>query len=1036
MTDHRKQWKKCTLLLSWLLLAGLPMAPAQQPFQHRYTVEDGLPFAEVDNIRFTKNGEAWIQYPTGEALTRFDGVTWTHYRLKDMRLPTVLNFVAEDEYGVWFQSGSNNERQIACLTPQGEWKTYRLEGELSTYFSQKNGRFAWMDAEFFSHQYDGKTDRFVRSEKPLYVPKDAKDELFHRMHNTADGTACLVTNVLSENKSILRYGEGFQQAVVVPAPDFNPTYLLGDTALGVYTEDGQPFWWDGHQTTDMAITLPNGRRGKPVRWTVLNYWGEIKYLYTYQGLVVEDPVDGTLYLYAIDSTLTPELLLSHLPKDYFRGTFSEDKHGNWWFGTSSGLVRTDQSQRVFHENTPGMVTGLHAIGEDDAGNIWMGGYTGSGGFTVYRDGKLQRRNTKFPNMPVLPGSYRSASGTLYFFVEMPGGIMAVKNGQLVPISIPVNEKGEAALGFYFHPLRNGQIALGLAGKGLGIATETDGLISSIRVIGKSKGLLLDNVLTVAEDEAGRLWCGRMSQGMAIYDPQQDTAVTWLRSPDVPNSLGVMAIDMDENGTLWLGTNDGVRLLRNARKFDFLSEKPFDHFEKLPLPGTDDGWVNFLKNTPDYLVFGTNQAVYLLDKKYQGERHRIYSLQYGQDIDGGGSEQNAVLFDSKGQLWIGTQNGATRLDLSQLDFDTTSTSIKLTKLQAGDEFLPSGEKNIRLPVGKRNVIFSFSPSGNDHLKDDLFFDIFVIKSDGDTLFQRMATKEKSDLRLEYLPHGDYALQIFAYKHNVLSGQVEYHFTVPRILEENPWFWAIAVALLVGVPAYLFYQRKRNQLEREKSKRERDGLKVQALSNFFEPHFINNSLNWIQARYRKDPDTATIIGRLGDNVTTLYHNTQSGKASHPLEAELTLTKNYLTVQKIRFGNDLTVQYDIPEEPGQLAVYQVPAMLLQIHAENAVEKGIRKGPGAGTVSISVRPESRGCRITIEDTGKGRPSAASDGKKENDRLGSTKIMKNLVTLLNAYNKEKIEVRYEDHIFSKESGERYGTRVNIYIPKNFNYEL
>lgn len=68
---------------------------------------------------------------------------------------------------------------------------------------------------------------------------------------------------------------------------------------------------------------------------------------------------------------------------------------------------------------------------------------------------------------------------------------------------------------------------------------------------------------------------------------------------------------------------------------------------------------------------------------------------------------------------------------------------------------------------------------------------------------------------------------------------------------------------------------------KARRERDGLQIQALSNFFNPHFINNALHWVQSRYRRTLlDTTTIIGRLADNVDILYHNTQSGKAHHSL------------------------------------------------------------------------------------------------------------------------------------------------------------
>ncbi|MEZ4963181.1 MAG: histidine kinase [Saprospiraceae bacterium] len=1021
------------LTLVWLMLP-VAICMAQQPFMYKYTIEDGLPYPEIDFISFTKSGEAWVRYSSGEALSRFDGINWTHYRLDELGLPLGLAFLSDDEFGVWFTCRFSDKLWLVCLTPAGEWKKYEIKLRCWLYFDPSDGRFILMDAHFFSYKYDAKTDLFLRSDKPAYALKEMQDSVFYYLSNTADGSPYAAFKT-SENTYLYRYGEDFQYSFISTAPDFKPIYISGKTINGLFWKNGQLQWWDGKMAKPIVVTLPTGRKGKQVRWSNLNYWGRKRNLSDPNALIVEDPASGIFYLYAIENNGSTRLLLSHLPKDIFWSAIAQDKHGHWWCGTSSGLVRTNQSQLVFNETTPGMVTGLHAINEDLVGNIWMGGYTGSGGFTVFDGDKLQRQIFGNQSIPVLPGPCHSASGTLYFFVEAPWGMIAIRNTQLIPIYIPINENGNPAVGFFFQPLRNGLIALGLVGEGLGIATEDGGLISSIQTIGKEKGLLLDNVLTVSEDGGGRLWVGRMSQGVAIYDPQRDTAITWLRSPDVPNSIGAMASCVDENGTLWLGTNDGIRLLRNARQFDYLHENLFDRLEKIPMPGAAEQRVHFLKNTEQYLVAGTPEAVYFFDKKYHGRRPRIFSMKFGIDIAGGGAEQNAVLLDSKGFLWIGAQEGATRIDLSQLQFDTSATSLVLTDFRAGDEPVPIIEHDLgRLPGSKRNMQFSFSPSGNDRLKDNLFYDVLVVRDGGNTLFRRISTQQKDGFQIDHLPYGDYTLQLVAYKHNVLSGQVAYHFRVPRLLSENPWFWAGLFFLLTGTPFAIFYQRKRHQAALEKSKRERDGLKIQALASFFNPHFINNSLNWVQSRYRKDPQTTALMGRLADNVDILYSNTQFGRAHHALSQEMKLVKNYLKIQQVRFGEALTVEYDVPEELGQFDHFSVPAMLLQIHAENAVEKGIRMGTGVGRVAISVRPEVAGCRITIEDDGRGRPFEVL--RKNGDREGSTSVMDNLIKLLNSYNKEPITQKYEDHVFDHPERGAHGTRVHIFIPKNYRYEF
>lgn len=1033
MTNQHKRWKTALLTAAWLVGFAV-VCHAQQPFLYKYGIENGLPFPEADGINFTKNGEAWVRYSSGEVLSRFDGINWTHYRLDELGLPLGLAFATEDEHGFWFQSGRNDEWWVARITPNREWKKYHFEGRVSVYFSQPDGRLILMDEHFFAYQYDKKTDRFLRSDKPLFVSKTKEVELFEYANNISDGSLYLITRIPSENKLMLHYGEDFQYSVDVPVPYFLPTYMVGKDLRGIYTKDGQWHWWNGKMGWTLEVTLPNGRKGKHVRGARLNYFGGIRDLTSTNGLVIEDPIDGVFYLYGFDSAGTAQLLLSHLPKDIFWDACSQDKHGNWWYGTSSGLVRSEQSQLVFNENTSGMITGLHALDEDAEGNIWMGGYTGSGGFTVYDGDRLQRKFFTNESMPVLPGTYRNTSGTLYFFVEAPAGIMAIRNGQPTYIDIKINELGHTTVGFHIQPLRNGQIALGLAAEGIGIATETNGLINSIKTIGKRKGMLLDNVLTVSEDEGGRLWAGRSSQGVAVYDPQRDTAITWLRSPEVSKSVGMMASCVDENGTLWLGTNDGVYLLRNAHQFDYLHENLFDHFEKMPLPGGGEQRIHSIKNIPDYLVIGTPQGVYFYDKKYRGERPRIFSMIFGKDISGGGAEQNAVLLDSKGYLWVGTQEGATRIDLKNLRFDTSATTLRLERFTAGDAEIPVADAEIgQLPVKKRNITFAFSPSGSAFLKDDLFYDIAVVNAQGDTLFWRSQTKERKG-ELPYLPKGKYTLHISAYKHNVLSGQAAFGFVVPMLASENPLVWVGLALMVLGIPFAFFYQRKRHQAELEKSKRERDALQIRALSNFFNPHFINNALHWVQSRYRKDPDTALIVGRLSDNVDLLFANTQVGRAYHPLATELEIVQNYLKIQQVRFSDGLAVSLDLPQGEAGIGDLSVPAMLLQIHAENAVEKGIRNRKGAGQFLLSVKLEGDGCRITIEDDGRGRPM--ENGGSSNGRKGSTAVMDDLISLFNRYNSKPLTVQYEDLIFGLENEEQYGTSVHIFIPKNYNYEL
>ena len=85
--------------------------------------------------------------------------------------------------------------------------------------------------------------------------------------------------------------------------------------------------------------------------------------------------------------------------------------------------------------------------------------------------------------------------------------------------------------------------------------------------------------------------------------------------------------------------------------------------------------------------------------------------------------------------------------------------------------------------------------------------------------------------------------------------------------------------------------------------------------------------------------------------------------PFTEELEHTKEYLTLEQMRFEDKLTVRYDI-----QCDAFSLPPLTLEPIAENAVRHGVRgNSDGRGEVVIATR-EYPGCyEITVTDTGPG---------------------------------------------------------------------
>src|SRR5690606_25367016 len=142
-----------------------------------------------------------------------------------------------------------------------------------------------------------------------------------------------------------------------------------------------------------------------------------------------------------------------------------------------------------------------------------------------------------------------------------------------------------------------------------------------------KGLRLINVLAIAQDQNDRIWMGRTSQGIAVYDPRMDTVHNWMREDDPEKGLGALCLNIDENNTLWMGTQKGLYYIRDIHDFQ-VNENLFDCAKKLYLPGDPLPTPTFLLNDEKYFIVGTALAVHFIDKTYKAERPRIFSMRFG------------------------------------------------------------------------------------------------------------------------------------------------------------------------------------------------------------------------------------------------------------------------------------------------------------------------------------------------------------------------------------------------------------------------
>jgi two-component system, LytTR family, sensor kinase len=151
---------------------------------------------------------------------------------------------------------------------------------------------------------------------------------------------------------------------------------------------------------------------------------------------------------------------------------------------------------------------------------------------------------------------------------------------------------------------------------------------------------------------------------------------------------------------------------------------------------------------------------------------------------------------------------------------------------------------------------------------------------------------------------------------------------------------------------------------------DRAEVLALRAQISPHFIYNALNTIASFVRTDPNRAReLILEFAD--FTRYSFRAAGQYT-TLSDELKNIDRYLTLERARFGDALTVRLQVAPEMLNVVV---PFLALQPLVENAVRHGFAERPG-GTVEIIARDDGTDCLITVEDDGVGMdPEALRSG-------------------------------------------------------------
>jgi two-component system LytT family sensor kinase len=228
-------------------------------------------------------------------------------------------------------------------------------------------------------------------------------------------------------------------------------------------------------------------------------------------------------------------------------------------------------------------------------------------------------------------------------------------------------------------------------------------------------------------------------------------------------------------------------------------------------------------------------------------------------------------------------------------------------------------------------------------------------------------------------------------------------------------AFIIYALILAATYALDSKARAAAQRTDAARLNEQLsyaRLNALQRQIEPHFIFNTLNSIAGlvrEHRNDAAVSMIVG-LSDFLRRVAGS--AGEPTVQLEQEVEFVDKYMQIQEARFAGRLKLELDIPPV---LCQAQIPSLMLQHLAENAIKHGIAKRAQGAVVRVTASRADDELRLSVYNDG---PLLDRNGPAIRDGIG----LANLRTRLRLLYGDRFELRLENSGIT-------GVEVSVVLP-------
>ncbi len=208
-----------------------------------------------------------------------------------------------------------------------------------------------------------------------------------------------------------------------------------------------------------------------------------------------------------------------------------------------------------------------------------------------------------------------------------------------------------------------------------------------------------------------------------------------------------------------------------------------------------------------------------------------------------------------------------------------------------------------------------------------------------------------------------------------------------------------------------------LNEEKKKRK---FELDVLNEQIKPHFLYNTLDNI-AYLALSGNNQTVYEAVNALGSFCRISLSKGSEIISLENEVRQIQNYLLLQKLRYGEMISDEYNIAPDTNQIRILK---NILQPLVENSIYHGIRPSGESGYIKTSAHINEGYLILSVEDNGVGMDEQEINSISDENLAGNQASFGLRGTI------QRLKIHYgTDEIYMVESSKYSGTKITLKIP-------